>query len=372
MGLLLWVLAEDAADAGPAPVIAAELTRLIVDYVHVLVTTSTRGALPKTVAEEVLHVAAPAGNSDACERFLEHWRPDFGVVIGRPQASQLVQRACARGMPLFHAAVSREAGGQHRYPAYLQDFHTCLSASASEASALRQQFRGKGAAIEITGPLSDTVHAPGCNEADCDEIARLLGGRPVWLAAGIGRDEVAMIEAAHRKAYRSAHRLLLLLAPNDPGDAAGIAEGLEAEGWQVGLRSRGDEPDSEVQIYVADTVGELGLWYRLAPSTFVGGTFLPNSVTSDPFHPAALGSAVLHGPYTGRNPARFERLAAQGASVLVRNAEELGEAVITLLSPDKAASLAQAGWATTTESAHVVARLAELMQAVLEAREESV
>lgn len=365
------MLADDPTHAGPAPVIAKELSNLIEGeaQVHVLLTATEADApLPGSVAEKVFRQALPA-NEDAMDAFLELWRPDFGLVIGRPETAAKLKKAVGRGVPMFHVSVNRQSGA-HRYPAYLKQFHTCLAASATEGEALRKFLSDSEAGVVISGPLTDTVHALGCNEAECDELAKLLGGRPVWLAVSVNSDEVAMVEAAHRKAFRSAHRLLLVLVPKSPDDAPGIVSALETNGWRVGLRSRGDEPDPDVQVYVADTEGELGLWYRLAPSTFIGGTFVPSSPPAEPFDPAALGSAVLHGPHTGNCPGRFQRLDAQGASILVMDANELGEAVITLLSPDKAASLAQAGWAATTESAHVVERLAELMHGVLEARKE--
>lgn len=369
-GHLIWVLADNGSAAGPAPVIGEELSALVEDDVHVLVTVAEAGTLPKAVAEHVLLEPVPRSKVEEINAFLDYWNPDFGVVIGIPDTLLILQTAAIRGLPLFHVMPSRKGAGGRRYPGYLQGFHTCLAPSATEANVLRQQFRGLD--VEIAGPLSDTVRALGCDDAEVDALALLLGGRPVWLAADIEYDEVGMIQSAHRKAFRSAHRLLLILVPRDAGTAAGIAEAMEKDGWQVGLRSRGDEPDPDVQIYIADTKDELGLWFRLSPSTFIGGTFMPNGVTTDPFHPAALGSAVLHGPHLGRTPARFERLDDQGASLMVRNAEELGEAVIALLAPDKAAMLAQAGWAATTESAPVIERLAELMLSTLPAPEDTV
>ncbi len=369
-GILVWIHCEDIADAGPGPAILQDLAELSGKDVHLAVTTNTPA--DPSGQNRVTLLPAPGDTLDAARHFLDHWRPDFGIVIGLPDNPQLIAEA-ARRLPMFHTVTSRSRGNASlRYPAYLKGFRMCLASSATEATALGKQFPEQAANIEIVGPLSDTVRALPCNDAECDALAKLLGGRPVWLAANVTQPEITMIENAHRKAFRSAHRLLLILVPDDADSGPAIAETLESAGWQVGLRSRGDEPDPDIQVYVADTKGELGLWYRLAPSTFAGGTFEAGQSPTDPFHPAALGSAVLHGPHTGASPARYKRLEAAGATVQINTAKELGDAVITLLSPDKAASLAQAGWATTTESAHVVERLAELMQAELEAREEQV
>ena len=369
-GCVVWLLCETASEASPAPAVAQALSRRLGMPVKALVTAIDTAPLVPSVAEKVLRHPAPQDNERANLRFLDHWTPDFGIVIGRPPLKRLIEQAASRDIPLFWAAASRTATSpSQRGPGYMERFHTLFAPSASEANALRLHLRDPARRIEISGPLSDTVFALPCNEAECDDLAKLLGGRPVWLAAEVEREEVGVMEAAHRKAFRSAHRLLLIIVPRKMEAADGIVADLEANGWRVSRRSHQGEPDPETQIYVADTEDELGLWYRLAPASFVGGTLQAGSVPTDPYAPAALGSAVLHGPNTGENPARFKALAAHGASLPIGDAEELAAAVISLLAPDKAASLAQAAWATTTESAHVVERMADVMFEILEARE---
>lgn len=369
--MLIWLVANSAAEVGPGPAIAEELSRRTGEPVHVLATTTRDEPLCPGVAEQVLHPQAPPETETGVLQFLRDWAPDFGIVLGTPNRPSLVTLALRRKIPMYQAFADRRPEASGRFPQYLAGFDTCLAPSAAVANLLRAQFKSGRVSVEISGPLSDTVYALGANAAETDDIAALLGGRPVWLAAGIGPAEVSLIEAAHRKAFRSAHRLLLLLAPRSAEDADTIAQRFEELRWQVARRSREEEPDADIQVFLADIPGELGLWYRVAPVSFMGGTFFPEDIPSDPFAPAALGSAVLHGPFTGDSPWRYLRLDNQNASVLVRNADELGEAIITLLAPDKAASLAQAGWAVTTESAHVVERLAELMEEHLDAIEEA-
>jgi 3-deoxy-D-manno-octulosonic-acid transferase len=202
-----------------------------------------------------------------------------------------------------------------------------------------------------------------------DATAKQLKGRPVWLAADVTAAEVDAIEAAHRSAFRFAHRLLLVIIPKERPAAEGIAEALRAKGWEVGLSSAGAEAEEAVQIFVADGGDEHGLWYRLAPITFIGGTMDPDALPADPYAPAALGSAVLHGPHVGSASARFDRLAAANACLRLEGPERLGQAVQRLLAPDKAAELAEAGWRVTTESAAVVERLVELINVALDERE---
>lgn len=366
------MLCEHASEAGPAPAIVRALHERLERPIACLVTPIDETPLVPSVTQAVIHQFAPADSEGTVKRFLDHWSPDIAIVIGRPARPRLLGDAAKRGIPLFYVAATRVTdAAPRRLPTYFPLFEKCLTSSASETNTLRQQFSKIKDRIETTGPLTDTVYALPCDTSECDALAACLGGRPVWLAAEADAKEIDLVEAAHRKAFRSAHRLLLILVPKQSANAEGIAHRLEKQGWRVARRSANEEPDSDTQVYVADTDGELGLWYRLAPASFIGGSTVPGVEPADPFAAAALGSAVLHGTNRGTNSTRFDALAANGASIEVFDADDLGDAVITLLAPDKAASLAQAGWAVTTESAHVVERLAEVIEETIYEREEA-
>lgn len=340
---------------------------------HVLVTTVQSGVLPSPVSDKMIHQFAPGETSGSVTRFLDFWRPDAGIILGTPDRPNLIHASRERKLPLYLAASKRGSLAAQRRLSYLstgllREFDTCLAASAADAEVLHRHF-DENIRIEVTGPLSDTTYALPCSDLERDTTAKQLKGRPVWLAADISTAETDAIEAAHRSAFRFAHRLLLVIIPKERSAAAGIAEALRARGWEVGLSSAGAEADESVQILVADGGEDHGLWYRLAPITFIGGTMDPDATPADPYAPAVLGSAVLHGPHTGAASARFNRLLAANACLRIEGPEKLGLAVQRLLAPDKAAELAEAGWRVTTESAAVVERLVELINAALDARE---
>lgn len=338
--------------------------------VKALVTTLENRPLVPAVSEQVVHQLVPNETAGSVTRFLDYWRPDAGIVLGVPDRPNLIHAARERQMPLFLASPHRASLGTRRRLSYLSasllgQFDACLAASAADAEVLQRHLED-GIRIVVTGPLADTTFALPCSETERDTTATALKSRPVWLAAEVWTTEIDTIEAAHRRAFRSAHRLMLVIVPADLKEGPGIAETLRSSGWEIGLRSAGDDPDGTIQIFVADTPEELGLWYRLAPITFVGGTLDPDARPSDPYAPATLGSAVLHGPHTEPGSGRFDRLAATDACVRVVGSEDLGNAVQSLLAPDRAAILAQAGWKVTTESAHVVERLAEMISLALD------
>lgn len=373
-GCLLWLHASSGDAAGPVVAIANELSHLRGEPVHALVTTSDGTPLIPSVGEAAIHQLAPTETTGSLNRFFDHWHPNLGIILGIPDRPKLVQQAAHRDTLLYLASPERGTMTDARRLAYtpsdvLKKFKACFAASTIEADVLKRHLEGAALNIEVLGPLSDTSHAPACYDEDCDTMAAQLAGRPIWLAAQITRAEIDPIEQAHRKAFRSAHRLMLILVPQDLEDAGLMAQSLEAKGWSTALRSQAEKIDLDTQVLIADVPGEMGLWYRLAPTTFVGGTFDAIGTPSDPYDPASLGSAVLHGPETGDTPARFERLAQANASLIVQDASALGRAIQSLLAPDKAAALAQAGWATTTESAVVIERMVELMDIDLDAQE---
>ncbi len=352
--------------------LTSTLSDLRGEPVHGLVTTQEAGPLAPGVAPDTLHQLVPGDTHGSVTRFLDHWRPDAAVILGPPDRPLLIAETRKRRCPLFLAAARRgeTTGGRlGLLPASLvNQFDMVLAPSAAEAEVFRRHLDRDR--VVVTGPLSDTSLALPCNDAQRDRLAKTLHGRPVWLAINVDDDEIEAVEIAHRRALKAAHRLLLILVPARPEDGARIAGELETRGWRTGLRSHGDEPDDGVQVFVADRPGERGLWYRLAPMVFLGGTLAKgDDAPPDPFEAAALGSAVIHGPWVGDAPWRFERLAAVSASRRVADAQGLATAVFELLAPDKAAAMAHAGWSATTESAHVVEALVERIDEALMARD---
>jgi 3-deoxy-D-manno-octulosonic-acid transferase len=346
-----------------------ELAALRGEEVRGLVTTVT-GDSPLNL--NAIHQLAPGDTKGSVQRFFDYWRPDAGVVIDAPDRPELITRARASGLPMFLAASARgriAPDGKISYlsASLMENFDKILLPSAAEAQAFHNAGLVRNR-IQITGPLSDTLLAPPCDTDRLDDLFTKLAGRPIWLAARVSVDEVALVEAAQRRTIRAAHRLMLLIIPRDASDGPRIADALAAKGWRTALLSRGEEPDENIQVFIADAPEDEGLWYRLAPTTYLGGSFDPTSVTTDPFLPATLGSAVIHGPHAGGSAARLDRLRAADATLPVASPDGLGEAVFQLLSPDKAARLAHAGWTVTTESAQVVERLVGLIDTALDAK----
>jgi 3-deoxy-D-manno-octulosonic-acid transferase len=145
-----------------------------------------------------------------------------------------------------------------------------------------------------------------------------------------------------------------------------LAETLRAQGWHVALRSKDDPITEDVQVVVVDVCGELGLWYRLAPITFVGSSLVPGFGGQDPFAPAALGSALLYGPNVGNYLDSYSRLVNAGGARIVKDASSLAQGLQLLLAPDKAAAQAHAAWEVASRGAEVTDKVLEILQEQLD------
>jgi len=145
-----------------------------------------------------------------------------------------------------------------------------------------------------------------------------------------------------------------------------MAQRLRSRGFLVALRSADEEPDDATQVYVVDTEGELGLWYRLAPITYLGGT-LSGGPCRNPYEAATLGSALLHGPDITPYQGQARRLGEANACVALNAPADLGNAVERLLAPDKTALIVHGAWEVTSRGAEVTTRVAEAILAQLDA-----
>ncbi|MGL4496242.1 MAG: 3-deoxy-D-manno-octulosonic acid transferase, partial [Beijerinckiaceae bacterium] len=161
-------------------------------------------------------------------------------------------------------------------------------------------------------------------------LAGRIAGRPVWLAASTHRGEDEAVLQTHGAIAAQARNVLTIIVPRHPERGESIAELARAKQLRVALRSRGETPDAETQIYVADTIGELGIFYRLAPLVFMGGSLIPHG-GQNPIEPAKLGVAILHGPHVFNFTDVFGLIGGAGGAQGVIDAEALARAAGALI-----------------------------------------
>lgn len=364
-GPVVWIHAPRPDDHSIVEELIEEFADLNPD-VWFIITTNEQ---PRPYDEDqCVWTTAPADTAKGIRSFLEQWRPCVLAWLTGGLQPTLLAETAKSGAQLFmiDTGDSYAAAKQLRFwPGLrretLQLFDGFIIGDRLTAEALKSS----GAPwenIEVTGVLEKDVPALPCNEAERDTLATLLNTRPVWLAAGVNLAELEAVLAAHRQAMRRAHRLLLIVVPQDPQEADQFASVIEAQDFIYSRRSLGGEPEPDCHVYLADTNDEYGLWYRLAPISFIGHTIANWSEPGpNPFDAAALGSVVLHGPGLHPYQNAFHRLLRAHASEQVSHAGDLALAVESLLSPERAAEKAHAAWQISTAGAEVLDHVATLL-----------
>ena len=244
-----------------------------------------------------------------------------------------------------------------------------LHAAYARDAAMAEAFVAAGvprARVHAVGVLEDPPALLPHVEADRRDLAEALRSRPVWLATRTATADVPALAAAQRTAARRSHRLLLVAVATPATDGAELAARFNALGLPASLRSEVSEPDEGTQVHVVDLPDELGLWLRLATVAFAGGT-LTQSAAQDPFEAAALGAVLIHGPRTQPFAARYDRLSRAGATLQIDNQAALGRAVEALLSADRVAAMATAGWDVTSRGAEATDRIVRMIRDRLDA-----
>ncbi|TNC71788.1 3-deoxy-D-manno-octulosonic acid transferase [Rubellimicrobium roseum] len=359
-GPLVWIHADGPNRMAPLLALAEGLG----PEIATLLTLPRRAELPPVAGRVILRHAPTEGRATV-EAFLGHWRPDLLLWAGGGLRPALVARARMPRLLVDGAPepqlLARGSGWPGLARAVVPLFERALVAGDAAAERLIRAGLPEER-LEIAGPLDAPAPVLPCNERERRDLAQTVAARPVWLAADLPMSELPAVVAAQRVASRGAHRLLLILAPRHAEDEPAMARALTEAGLRVAQRAEGAEPEDGTQVYLADGTSEMGMWLRLAPLAFWGGTLPGGSGGRPPFEAAALGSALLHGPATAPHAEAWTRLDTAGAARLVRNGAELGRAVEALLAADKVAAMAHAGWDVATQGAEVANRVADLIR----------
>jgi 3-deoxy-D-manno-octulosonic-acid transferase len=325
-GPLIWV---HGASVGEMLAVVPLIERIRAQDFAVLVTsgTVTSAALAKQrLPAGAIHQFIPLDAPQFVARFLDHWRPDLALFVESDLWPNLILACATRKIPmiLVNGRVSERSFNRWRLiprsiAALLARFDLCLAQSSANA----QRYGRLGAPrISSTGNLKLDVPAPPVDQPTLHRFNALIGLREVIAAASTHADEEIAIIAAHRQLRAKCPGLLTVIAPRHPVRGQSIAEMANEAGLSVALRSQGGLPKRDVDIYIADTLGELGLIYRIAPIVFMGGS-LASHGGQNPIEAIRLGAAVLHGPHVWNFAEIYTTLDEAHGAELVTNEEAL-------------------------------------------------
>jgi 3-deoxy-D-manno-octulosonic-acid transferase len=319
-GPLIWI---HGASVGEMLAAVPLIERICAQQFAVLVTSGTLGSAAlaeRRLPPDALHQFLPLDAPRYVARFLDHWRPDLALFIESDLWPNLILAAAQRRVPLIivNGRLSERSFRRwQRMPraiaALLSRFDLCLTQSRADA----ERYAELGAPrISSTGNLKLDVPGPPVDESMLLRWKTAVTMRPVVVAASTHPGEENAVINAHRQLRGKNADLLTIIAPRHPERGDSIAALATAAGLSVGQRSKGDLPKQNVDLYVADTLGELGLIYRLASIVFMGGSLATHG-GQNPIEAIRLGAAVLHGPNVWNFAEIYNSLdASQGAKLV--------------------------------------------------------
>ena len=336
-GKLVWVHAVSVGESLSVLGLIGDLAEARPDLSFLITTTSATSA--KMVASRLppksRHQFAPLDAPGTVARFLDHWRPDLAVFVESELWPRQIVEAHARGVPLalINARLSArslarwQGVGRGLARALMQRFDVILSQTEATAQAL-VALGAPADRVSVSGDLKAASDPLPVTERALAGLRGMLGDRPLWLAASTHPgEEEAVLDA------RPEDRLLILV-PRHPERGRDLVEMMRARGLNVAQRWNDEMVTEETEVYLADTLGEMGLWYSVAPIVFLGGSLTPIG-GHNPFEPAQFGVPVLFGPEASNFRETNARMVAAGAAREVADTAALREALTVLDRPEE-------------------------------------
>jgi len=335
-GFLVWF---HAASVGEANAVLPVIEGIAGEHpeVHLLLTTGTvtsANLVRKRLPKGAVHQYVPLDNQDYVRRFLEHWKPDLAIFVESEIWPNLVLETHALAIPLVlvNGRMSFRSFRRWRYrPGLSKPLFSAFNLVLAQNERMAQRFTALGTPRVVpVGNLKADAPPPPVDLAGHKTFSAALAGRTVWLAASThpGEDDIAAVAHLAMKGVRP--DLLTIIVPRHPERGRFIAKLLTAANLKVALRSEGKLPDASTDVYVADTIGELGLFYNLAPVAFIGGSLVPHG-GQNPVEAIMLGAVVITGPHWRNFVDAYEELFRSSGAVQVSDARGLATAALLLL-----------------------------------------
>lgn len=339
-GRMCWIHAASVGEAQSALILINSLRRQYPD-ISILVTTGTVTSarlMETSLPEGAFHQFYPLDHPAWTRRFLEHWKPDFALWMESELWPNMLGQIKAAGIPclLVNARLSprsfrlwRMSGKTAR--SLLDTFQAILC--QTQTDFLHFQELGAAQAV-VTDNLKYSARPLPCDEAALLAFRAAAGLRPLWVFASTHKGEEELAARVHEILAPKLPDLLTIIVPRHPARRDAIRKALSLHGLSVMFRGEDKQlPHIDTDIYVADTLGELGLFYRAAPVAMVGRSFSEDGGGGhNPLEPAQLGCAVLHGPRVQNLQDIYDDMDGAGAAILCKDEGTLVSSLLELLT----------------------------------------
>jgi len=367
-GKVLWM---HCASVGESLSVLALIDRILADHPgwSVLMTTGTVTSaklMTERLPQGAVHQYVPVDRVSYVRRFLQHWRPDLALWVESEFWPNLVIETQAQDVPMIvlNGRMSEKSfKGWQKNSAMIERLLSAFTLVLAQSKKDGERFHTLGAKnVDTVGNLKFAAKPLPVAEAALAELQNIVGTRPVWLAASTHNGEEAICGHVHTMLKTRHSRVLTIIAPRHPERGATVTAELQAQGLNVARRASGDTISDKTDIYVADTLGELGLFYRLSRIVFMGKT-LAGGGGQNPIEPSALSCALIFGKDMSNFQDISSTLIEAGAARWAHDETELYSAVETLMSDEKACkNAATSAFTTARAEADVLERVGRALR----------
>jgi len=336
---LLWIHAVSVGETVAALTIIQAITKKY-PHIHVLLTSTTVSSakvIEKRLPKNAIHQYCPVDTPQSVNRFLNHWQPDLAIWIESEFWPNLLHLTQERGIPtiLLNGRMSlRSFSNWRKLKGMIGPLLRRLSLCAVQSEEQASFFQTLGATeTPIMGNVKLMMTPLDVDVKKYQALKKEIGDRPVWLAASTHSGEEDIVFKVHKSLRKAYPNLLTILVPRHIERSPSLQEFAQKEGLFSVLRTEASSLEG-VEIYIGNTLGEMGLFYALSPVVLMGATFVPRG-GHNPIEAAQLGAFVLHGPHIFNNPQLYNTLVSLGLSQSVQEESQLSSLILPWLKAKK-------------------------------------
>ncbi len=336
-GKLIWL---HGASVGESVSMLSLINKLLEQYpdAHVMVTTGTvtsADVMGKRLPERAFHQFVPIDNPKFVTRFIRHWQPDLALWFESDLWPALLSGIKRKNIPLIlvNGRISNKSFKRWQQFDFISKellgcFTFCLGQTEEDAYRLRVLGAKDSMCL---GNLKYAGINPPVDENKKNEIQSQIGSRPLWVVSSTHNDEELKIGKFLKRVNEQVSDLITIIAPRHPTRGTEIQEQLNGLGLKTALRSKGEKINKDTEVYIADTIGEVGIWYDMAPIVFIGGSLIPHGGQNF-MEPSRFRDAVIVGPHMHNFTDAMNRAKKADAVIQVNDVQELEETLLQLLS----------------------------------------
>ena len=373
-GRIFWFNAASVGESNSIMPVVGQILERYPDA-HALITTTTlNGALnmeKKLAGLRAFHQFLPVDRGAYARRFLDYWKPSVGFFVDSDFWPNLIMKAKRRSIPLILLNGRLSAKSHARWMklrSFARELMSAFIYSFAKSDDNLKRLSDMGLSPVNVGDLKYGVAPLPADPKKLAEFKKMAGARHVWVAASTHEGEEELLSASHRIVKLAFPDALMVIAPRNPARGPAIAKMLKTRKQKVALRSKGEKITKTIDVYIADTLGELGVFYRVAPIAFVGNSLFEKNLSGhNGIEPAQLGAAVLSGKYHNDVAETYELLKKDNAVIIVDNENDLGNRVSELFAnPEMLSGFRGRAKAAAERETSVLDRVMERLEPVLD------